>query len=494
MKRILILFSMICFCALTISAQEAATVKSFAQTTDHIPGKDRRNDLNGAPCALIKVYVVDDIERIEGNKIGDVVKKGNVEKWVYMCKGSRNIRLHLKNHLPVRVMFQDYHINGLESNRVYELTIHIPTSENTSDETISKQPINQTPDNYAAQQPIEKGKRALNYKFDYSKMKIDGAIPQDYLMRNGRENKYNHFDSYQDFIEELERTFVRTANEELSDYNGYKLTNSDNLEYEVIISLQEMDEDGEHNVRGMVCHKGNGQEISSFTIHVGSGSNNFFKGFDKQIKKSGKRFAEGLIDKVLEKFPLYQSSDNQQQKDSTYSHLPRDQKQEVQANADWRKNEDDQLDHPSPTVSQSLQTITPKRPLNKSFKVLYEGVTFKCKAKKGYITITGFDTGAENVTIPGKVEFEGDYYIVREIDTFINGNNYAATKIVIEEGVEQIASFAFVEFRKLVDVTIPSTIKEIGKNAFRDNSGMRFNAPSNISEYDLRGGRAIRVR
>lgn len=82
------------------NAQSTVTVKSFAQTTDHIPGSDRRNDLNGVPCALIKVYVVDDIERIEGNKIGDVVKKGNVEKWVYMCKGSRNIRLHLKNHLP----------------------------------------------------------------------------------------------------------------------------------------------------------------------------------------------------------------------------------------------------------------------------------------------------------------------------------------------------------------------------------------------------------
>lgn len=97
--------------------------KSFTQTTDHIPGSDRRNDLNGVPCALIKVYVVDDIDRIEGNKIGDIVKRGNVEKWVYMCKGSRNIRIHLRNHLPIRIMFQDYHINGLESNRVYELFV-----------------------------------------------------------------------------------------------------------------------------------------------------------------------------------------------------------------------------------------------------------------------------------------------------------------------------------------------------------------------------------
>ena len=105
--------------------QQTATVKSFLETTDHIPSGDRRNDLNGVPCALVKVQVLDEIERVEGNKIGNIVNKG-VEKWIYMCKGSRNVRLHFRNHLPLRVMFQEYNINGLESNRVYELVINVP--------------------------------------------------------------------------------------------------------------------------------------------------------------------------------------------------------------------------------------------------------------------------------------------------------------------------------------------------------------------------------
>ena len=104
---------------------QKATVKSFVPTTDHIPSGDRRNDLNGNPCALVKVQVVDNIERIEGNTIGDVINRG-VEKWVYMCKGSRNMRIHLKNFLPVMVKFLDYNVNGLESNRVYELVIEVP--------------------------------------------------------------------------------------------------------------------------------------------------------------------------------------------------------------------------------------------------------------------------------------------------------------------------------------------------------------------------------
>lgn len=126
MRRIVLLILLItCFVSLNTMGQNTATVKSFTLTTDHIPSADRRNDLNGVPCALVKVQVVDDIERVEGNNIGEVIHKG-VEKWIYMCKGSRNIRLHLKNHLPVKVLFQDYEINGLESNRVYELVITVP--------------------------------------------------------------------------------------------------------------------------------------------------------------------------------------------------------------------------------------------------------------------------------------------------------------------------------------------------------------------------------
>jgi len=72
--------------SMNLSAQNTATVKSFVMTTDHIPVSDRRVDLNGNPCALVKVQVVDEIERVEGNTIGDIVSYG-VEKWIYMCKG-----------------------------------------------------------------------------------------------------------------------------------------------------------------------------------------------------------------------------------------------------------------------------------------------------------------------------------------------------------------------------------------------------------------------
>jgi hypothetical protein len=144
-KRIFAIVLLLFVFVFNAASQKTATVKSFVQTSDHISGADRRKDLNGTPCALVKVQVVDDISRVEGNRIGDIVAKG-VEKWVYMCKGSRNMRIHLKNHLPVKIMFQDYQINGLESNRVYELVIETPDASNQLEKQ-QKLVVNYSPEN-----------------------------------------------------------------------------------------------------------------------------------------------------------------------------------------------------------------------------------------------------------------------------------------------------------------------------------------------------------
>lgn len=120
-----------CFIVVFLSATQVlaqATVKSMTETTDFIAGENQRRDYNKQLCALVKVQVVDDITDVEGNVMGDIVNHG-VEKWVYLAQGSRNMKIHLKNNLAVKVLFRDYGINGLKSNRVYELVIN--TGEGT---------------------------------------------------------------------------------------------------------------------------------------------------------------------------------------------------------------------------------------------------------------------------------------------------------------------------------------------------------------------------
>ena len=123
------------FAALIEMSAQDTTILSFSMTNDIISGVDQRKDYNQQLCALVKVQVVDDITDVDGNVMGNIVVRG-VEKWVYMAKGSRSMIIHLKNYLPVDVLFRNYEIKQLESNRVYKLVIKINNTENYSTSTV----------------------------------------------------------------------------------------------------------------------------------------------------------------------------------------------------------------------------------------------------------------------------------------------------------------------------------------------------------------------
>lgn len=133
-------------------------------------------------------------------------------------------------------------------------------------------------------------------------------------------------------------------------------------------------------------------------------------------------------------------------------------------------------------------------PSKKRFRYKYEDVNFNCMVKDGDIVITGFDVNAKNVVIPSQVEFDGRYYPVMEVSTFINGNTYKTENLVMQEGIRKIGNYSFVEFRKLKNVTIPSSVMEIGKSAFYNHKGLTFKIPSGINESDLRKGNKIEIK
>ena len=98
-------------------------VQSFAlSATEIIPSSEQRKDLNGANCALVKVQVVDGIDRVEGNIIGDIDSRGT-EKRIYLTQGTKVFRLYPHSHLPVSVTTSDFDIEKLEGNRVYILRL-----------------------------------------------------------------------------------------------------------------------------------------------------------------------------------------------------------------------------------------------------------------------------------------------------------------------------------------------------------------------------------
>ena len=112
------------FAILPIAAMsQELKVQSFALSpTEIIPSSEQRKDLNGVNCALVKVQVVDGIDRVEGNIIGDIDSRGT-EKRIYLTQGTKFFRLYPHSHLPVSITTSEFDIEKLEGNRVYILRL-----------------------------------------------------------------------------------------------------------------------------------------------------------------------------------------------------------------------------------------------------------------------------------------------------------------------------------------------------------------------------------
>ena len=101
---------------------QSLVVESFKANSNDLTARVKeRKDLNGNPCALIKVELpIKDI-LFEGNVVGDVEwKKG--EYWVYMSQGSRNIKIKSDNYRPLSVDFTRYNSGVINGNRTYILS------------------------------------------------------------------------------------------------------------------------------------------------------------------------------------------------------------------------------------------------------------------------------------------------------------------------------------------------------------------------------------
>ena len=127
------------------------------------------------------------------------------------------------------------------------------------------------------------------------------------------------------------------------------------------------------------------------------------------------------------------------------------------------------------------------------FEYTYQGVSFKCKVtgNDNSVTITSFPVKSIQVVIPAIVTYRDKTYAVKKVSTFLNGVNYLTKTLVLEEGIEEIDKFSFNEFRNLISVTLPSTLRHIGRNAFRNNNGLKLHLAMALNETDLRNGKEI---
>ena len=123
-KYLALLMILCCIFPDVVHAQEL-TVKSMQATNDLSASQHRRADRNNEPCGLVKVSLATTGATFEGNVIPPVEYKTG-EYWVYMTKGSRELRIKHPSFVPLHVNFADYGIKGVQPLTTYNLTLLMP--------------------------------------------------------------------------------------------------------------------------------------------------------------------------------------------------------------------------------------------------------------------------------------------------------------------------------------------------------------------------------
>lgn len=142
--------------SLIVSSQEY-TVKNFAKAdNDQSAVTNKRIDLSGQICAIVKVLAADSIVKVDGNIIGDIQRKGSYT-WIYLTDGTNRIDLHFNKHLSLSVSFPDYGINKVESQKSYILRLSEKADALHSTGRMANDPV-------LAKSKLEEGKKYFDGK------------------------------------------------------------------------------------------------------------------------------------------------------------------------------------------------------------------------------------------------------------------------------------------------------------------------------------------
>ena len=127
----------------------SATAQEFAVASFEIAPKDltarvnSRIDANGRKCAVVKVYVADNIAAARGSVVGDIVSAG-MEKWVYMSHDSKQLELVFEHHLPLHIKFMDHDYPSLSGQMTYILKLSeagAPAVSQTAPAVVAPAPV-----------------------------------------------------------------------------------------------------------------------------------------------------------------------------------------------------------------------------------------------------------------------------------------------------------------------------------------------------------------
>lgn len=116
------LFLLYCLSIFLTQAQTLSVENMSLLPLDLAASINQRNDLNGRPCALVKVSLTISGATFGGDVVGNVQRDGS-DYWVYLPSGCKMLQIKHPSFKTLMVIFPNYNISGVESKKVYLLDI-----------------------------------------------------------------------------------------------------------------------------------------------------------------------------------------------------------------------------------------------------------------------------------------------------------------------------------------------------------------------------------
>lgn len=136
MKKAILVFLLVC--AGVLQAQQL-TVIDFRPD----PGKNDavtfpKNDFNGDRCGLVKLRLNMFEIALEGDIVSSEFRKD--EWWIYMIREANWLTIKSKNNefVPLRCEFEDFQIDGIESDKTYVMNVELPSPPEVEDKDVAE--------------------------------------------------------------------------------------------------------------------------------------------------------------------------------------------------------------------------------------------------------------------------------------------------------------------------------------------------------------------
>ena len=122
-KYIAIVLALLCKCS--IWAQDIKVKSFILDPTDLTAQHENIKDANGDMCALIKVQILAETVKFEGDIVGLPKHKQN-EYYVSVIDGTQRLKLSTENTMPIEIEFSQFNIDEVKGGNTYVMKIQMP--------------------------------------------------------------------------------------------------------------------------------------------------------------------------------------------------------------------------------------------------------------------------------------------------------------------------------------------------------------------------------